>query len=204
MPVQIPCLSCKRATPTGAEAESHACHGCGTALPPPSQAAWFMLRDGAQYGPYTIAELADWAAEGRLLPKDDIWYEGAAVRLEVNQMPQFGPVATAGPVPASEAEPEPADAAHPGPIVRTPCLACRTTTPAPEDAAAMTCLGCGAALPPPAEAAWFMLRDGAQFGPYTTGQLATYLAEGRILKQDSVWHEGAAVRLEAGQLPPFG
>ena len=59
-------------------------------------------------------------------------------------------------------------------------------------------------LPPPARPAWFMLRDGAQYGPYTTGVLAGFVAEGRLRKQDNVWHEGATLRLEVGLLPPFG
>jgi ribosomal protein S27E len=286
MTVAIPCLSCRRATPAGEDAAAISCAGCGAALPPPGLAAWLMLRDGARYGPYTIAQLAAWNAEGRLLPKDHIWYRGAAVRLEVERMPSFGPVEPAGeaeqpqssepasipepeavagavepepsePAPAPEPEPEPAEAAEqptPGPepaepqtepepepepapaeadapaepaateapepasvepspgegealprlIVHIPCLGCRSVTPVPEEAQAVSCQGCGAALPPPAQAAWLMLRDGAQYGPYTTGQLAGFIAERRILPKDSVWYQGAPVRLEAGQLPPFG
>ena len=206
-----------------------------------------MLREGAQYGPYRIADLAGWIVEGRILAKDSIWYRGAPLRLDVDRLPRFGvagieasdapasvepepapePAASepiepdpAGPEPAP-AEPvasgipplvetpapaEPAAAPEPEPrlIVHIPCLACRVTTPVPEDMAAISCRRCGTALPPPAQAAWFMLRDGGQFGPYTTGQLAGYVAEGRILPTDSVWYQGAAVRLEVNQLPAFG
>jgi hypothetical protein len=464
--VLVPCLSCRLATPAQEDAAALSCQKCGTALPPPAGAAWWMMRDGAQYGPYRIAELADWVVEGRILAKDSIWYQGAPVRLDVGQLPRFGldrpyevtidpdgsrtttiyhradlsqpvfisharadsrfaavfahelahhglkawyaerdadpagdywaevdraidaagvvvvvispalgqapnvaaeverarragtpvlglsiaeqpgrehglgelaeqfsafgPEAGAqsymllflladiygiqpndarpdrfalnldypgeggtepyyalppGPLPAypappgtapraagvapaaaeeqptpapapaepdaSEApapteapapvEPEPAPAAPAAPepapvetasgipplaetpipvapepapvaaaapaprlIVHIPCLACRVTTPVPEDVAAVSCQRCGTVLPPPTQAAWFMLRDGGQFGPYTTGQLAGYVAERRILPTDSVWYQGAAVRLDVSQLPPFG
>jgi hypothetical protein len=50
-----------------------------------------------------------------------------------------------------------------------------------------------------------MTRDGSQqFGPYTLAQLGAYIAERRIVPGDGVWHNGATVRLNAGQLPPFG
>lgn len=266
MTVQVPCLSCRIATPAGEDAAALSCQRCGAALPPPARAAWFMLRDGAQYGPYTIAQFAAWIPEGRLLPTDSVWYQGAAVRLAVGQLPPFGaaapdpaqpapepepvkpepaPVEPAASEPAPQAdeqpepepEPDPAPVApmeqpepeptpveavarepvnasggpdaisgdtRPGLIVHIPCLGCRAVTPVAEAAASVSCQSCGAALPPPAQAAWFMLREGAQFGPYTTGQLAGYIAEGRILRQDSVWYQGAAVRLEVSQLPPFG
>lgn len=59
-------------------------------LPPPAEAAWFALRDGAQYGPYRLADLASWVAEGRIRPQDSIWHQGASVRLTVDQLPPFG------------------------------------------------------------------------------------------------------------------
>ena len=285
--VLVPCLSCRLTTPAEEDAATLFCQGCGTALPPPGQSAWFMLRDRAQYGPYTIAELAGWASEGRILPTDSVWYQGAVIRLEVNQLPHFGPQqqphnvgssadgsqtsAEAAAQPATEPEPDeavtagaptpvqdagesepdqaPAESAPPGLapadgakfvippvadesgpleaeptpaesgdvtsgppagdaaaslIVHIPCLACRIVTPVPQETAAVSCRGCGTALPPPAQPAWFMLRDGSRFGPYTTGQLAGYVAERRILPNDSVWYQGAAMRLDVNQLPAFG
>jgi hypothetical protein len=86
-----------------------------------------------------------------------------------------------------------------------PCLACRAGTPAGENASSVSCATCGLALPPPGEAAWLMTRSGSdQYGPYTLAQLAAYIAEGRILPGDGIWHHGATVRLNAGQLPAFG
>lgn len=286
MIVLVPCLSRRLTTPAGEDAATLFCQGCGTALPPPGQSAWFMLRDRAQYGPYSIAELAAWVSERRILLTDSIWYQGAPIRLEANQLPHFGPqqpnkvgsdadgsqtsaevavqpaieaepdeaVTTGAPAPVQDArEPEPDQApaasappvpapaegarfgipplaAESGPleaettpaesgdvtsappagdapaslIVHIPCLACRIATPVPQEAAAVSCRACGTALPPPAQPAWFMLRDGSQFGPYTTGQLAGYIAERRILPNDSVWYHGATMRLDVNQLPPFG
>jgi hypothetical protein len=349
MAVHIPCLSCRSATPAGADSAPVSCPGCGVSLPPPAQAAWFMLRGEAQFGPYTLAQLGDWIAEGRILPADHVWHLGAAVRLEVERLPPFGEIGPAAgtdipplapeqpaaepvaiepapvepaapepelaPVEAAAAEPEPVEAAEPestpveaaepepepepepveaapaepapaeseapepapveiaavapAPIapetlepapveaapepepveatapepapaepeapepasveaaapepapvadvpietgaeatprltVHIPCLTCRTTTAVAEEATSASCASCGTALPPPARPAWFMLRDGAQYGPYTTGQLAGFVAEGRMKREDDVWHEGATVRLAVGLLPPFG
>ena len=94
MAVQIPCLSCRLTTPAADDAASVSCQSCGMALPPPAQAAWFMMRDEAQYGPYLVAALAGYVAEGRARPQDSVWHQGAAVRLEVQQLPPFGLVAT--------------------------------------------------------------------------------------------------------------
>jgi len=86
--------------------------------------------------------------------------------------------------------------------VNVPCLACRAGTPVEENASSVTCAACGMALPPPGEAAWLMTRTGSdQYGPYTLAQVADYLAEGRILPSDGIWHHGATVRLNASQLP---
>lgn len=289
MAVRIPCLSCRVATLADEHAAAIACQSCGAALPPAAQAAWSMLRAGAQYGPYTIAEVATYLADGRMGPTDNVWYPGATVRLPLGQLPEFGPVATAPaapPVPAAAAttpepkpqskpepgpepepvstpvqaeppasevttagpepepepelaetpepepepqpQPEPAAAPAPEPVAtdpaaqlatgaeaisalsapaataHIPCLTCRATTTAAEDAASVSCSGCGMVLPPPAEIAWFALRDTAQYGPYRLADLASWVAEGRIRPQDSIWHQGATVRQTVNQLPPFG
>ena len=91
-------------------------------LPPPAEAAWFALRDGATYGPYRLADLASWVAEGRIRPQDSIWHSGAAIRLTVNQLPPFGiappgledsatSAAVQTPVPATAPVPAPAPSA---------------------------------------------------------------------------------------------
>src|SRR6476469_3480867 len=90
-------------------------------------------------------------------------------------------------------------------MLQIPCLACRVSTAAAEDASSVSCATCGTALPPPAQAAWLMTRTGAdQYGPYTLAQLGDYIAERRILPNDGIWYEGATLRLNASQLPPFG
>ncbi len=144
--------------------------------------------------------------------------------------PEPEPAAALEPEPERDAqpEPEPAEASAPEPVApdaapqpaagieavsapaapvataHIPCLSCRATTTAAEDAASVSCSKCGMVLPAPGEAAWFMLRDGAQFGPYRLPDLASYVAEGRIRPQDSIWHQGATIRVTVNQLPPFG
>ncbi|HYD13350.1 MAG TPA: hypothetical protein VEC11_10930 [Allosphingosinicella sp.] len=89
------------------------------ALPPPGDAAWLMTRTGSdQYGPYTLAQLAAYIAEGRILPGDGVWHHGATVRLNANQLPAFG-VAAPAPVPAA---PIPAPLA-PAPVPVEPAAA---------------------------------------------------------------------------------
>jgi hypothetical protein len=93
-------------------------------LPPPAEAAWFALRDGATYGPYRLADLASWVAEGRIRPQDSIWHSGAAVRLSVNQLPPFGiappgmegSAASAAAVPTPVPAPAPVPASAPAPV----------------------------------------------------------------------------------------
>ena len=40
------------------------------------EAQWFYKQDGTQCGPYTESEIAELAANGKLLPTDRVWYEG--------------------------------------------------------------------------------------------------------------------------------
>jgi GYF domain 2 len=82
-----------------------------------------------------------------------------------------------------------------------PCLRCRATAIADEQAQAVSCPSCGLALPPPQAAAWMASRDGGQpFGPYTIAQLAAYVASGQVLPTDNLWHQGAPGWVPAGQL----
>lgn len=114
--ILIPCLACRAGTPAEEDASSVSCLTCGTALPPPGQAAWLMTRSGAdQFGPYTLAQLADYIAERRILPNDGIWYQGASVRLNAHQLPPFGAVAPAPAAPAPAPVPAPAPATVPDP-----------------------------------------------------------------------------------------
>jgi hypothetical protein len=125
--ILIPCLACRAGTPAEEDASSVSCASCGTALPPPGQAAWLMTRSGSdQYGPYTIAQLAAYIDERRILPGDGIWYQGASVRLNVSQLPRLGEVASVAPAPApaavaEQAAPSPASVApSPAPAEPTP------------------------------------------------------------------------------------
>ena len=42
----------------------------------PTAAPWHFTRDGKKYGPYTTAQLKQFAGSGRLLPTDLVWKEG--------------------------------------------------------------------------------------------------------------------------------
>ena len=133
----IPCLACRASTAAAEDAPSVSCATCGIALPPPAQAAWLMTRSGAdQYGPYTLAQLADYIAERRILPTDGVWHEGASVRLNASQLPPFGAVASA-PAPAPVPAPAPAPvAAEPAPVAPQPVAeAAPVFAPAPAPAA---------------------------------------------------------------------
>src|SRR5207237_6057275 len=141
--LQIPCLACRASTAAAEDASSVSCASCGIALPAPGEAAWLMTRSGAdQYGPYTLAQLGEYIAERRILPGDGIWYQGASVRLNVNQLPPFGavaapamPVAPApAPTPATPAsglaaEPAAVTEAVPAPVAEVAPAAASLPTP---------------------------------------------------------------------------
>ena len=120
--ILIPCLACRVGTPAEEDASSVSCASCGMALPPPSQAAWLMTRDGQQqFGPYTLAQLAAYIGEGRILPGDGVWHQGATVRLNANQLPPFGAM---NPAPAPVAPtPAPAPVAEAAPAAVAPAVA---------------------------------------------------------------------------------
>lgn len=104
--VIIPCLACRAGTSAAEDASSVSCATCGMSLPPPGDAAWLMTRSGAdQFGPYTLAQLAAYIAEKRILPGDGIWHNGATVRLSASQLPPFGAAAPAPAEPAQAAPP---------------------------------------------------------------------------------------------------
>ncbi len=87
-------------------------------------------------------------------------------------------------------------------ILSIPCLRCRATAQADENAPGLSCPSCGLAMPPPASAAWMVSREGTQpFGPYTFAQLTEYLGQSQVLPTDSLWHQGAPDWVQAGQLP---
>lgn len=120
--VIVPCLACRAGTPAEENASSVSCTSCAMALPPPGEAVWLMTRTGSdQYGPYTLAQLTDYIAEGRIQPTDGVWHHGATVRLSVNQLPAMG----------GGAAPAPAAAPTPAPVTATPMAA----APAPAQAA---------------------------------------------------------------------
>jgi len=73
-----------------------------------------------------------------------------------------------------------------------PCLRCRATAQADENAQSLACPSCGLSMPPPGSAAWLVSRGGAQpFGPYTFAQLAGHVSTRMVQPTDSVWHDGA-------------
>ena len=60
-----------------------------------------VMRDGQQFGPYTIEDINTYLAQGTLLPTDQAWYEGAANWMPITEVP--GVVHGAAPVPAAPA-----------------------------------------------------------------------------------------------------
>ena len=128
--VIIPCLACRAGTTAEEDATSIVCVTCSMALPPPGEAAWLMTRSGAdQFGPYTLAQLAAYIAERRILPGDGIWHHGATVRLSASQLPAFGAAPAAqAPAPAAGA---PATVS-PVPVPAAPVHAAPVSVPAPQ------------------------------------------------------------------------
>lgn len=85
--------------------------------------------------------------------------------------------------------------------VQIPCLRCRATAVADDNAQAVTCPSCSLALPPPGAAAWMVSREGGEpFGPYAVTQLRDYIAQGNVLSTDNLWYQGAPGWVPAGQL----
>lgn len=83
-----------------------------------------------------------------------------------------------------------------------PCLRCRATTHAEDNAQAVSCSSCGLTLPPPHAAAWLVSRAGGQpFGPYTVAQLGGHVGTGMVVSTDSVWHDGAPGWVPVSELP---
>ena len=72
-----------------------------------------VMRDGQQFGPYTIDDINAYLAQGTLLPTDQAWYEGAANWMPITEVP--GVVHDVAPVPAAPAvaEADPMSAANP-------------------------------------------------------------------------------------------
>jgi hypothetical protein len=48
---------------------------------------------------------------------------------------------------------------------------------------------------------WFYARDGQQTGPFSLGQLKSFVTIGRLKRSDHIWTEGMAEWLPAGQVP---
>mgnify|MGYP001361924817 CR=1 FL=1 len=69
-----------------------------------------VMRDGQQFGPYTIEDINAYLAQGTLLPTDQAWYEGAANWMPITDVP--GVVHDAAPAPVV-AEADPMAAANP-------------------------------------------------------------------------------------------
>ena len=72
-----------------------------------------VMRDGQQFGPYTIEDINAYMAQGNLLPTDQAWYEGAANWMPITEVP--GVVHGAAPVLAAPvvAAADPMAAANP-------------------------------------------------------------------------------------------
>ena len=69
-----------------------------------------VMRDGQQFGPYTIEDINAYLAQGTLLPTDQAWYEGAANWMPITDVP--GVVHGAAPEPVVAGD-DPMAAANP-------------------------------------------------------------------------------------------
>lgn len=119
----------------------------------------FIHRNGEQSGPFSEAEISEKIAAGLLAREDSIWKEGMAAW------------ALAGEALASLFPPLVVPPPFQAPAM--PPLSPTAAAPQPE--------------PPPAEKdAWWVVRDGKEFGPYTRELLRQYLASGNLVPDDQV------------------
>ncbi len=72
-----------------------------------------VMRDGQQFGPYTLEDVNAYLAQGTLLPTDQAWYEGAPDWMLITQVPGVAPPGAPAPVPAATAAVDPMAAADP-------------------------------------------------------------------------------------------
>ena len=73
-----------------------------------------VMRDGQQFGPYTLEDLNAYLAQGTLLPTDQAWWEGAPAWVPMDQVPgvQLPGMSAAVPL-AAGIESDPMAAANP-------------------------------------------------------------------------------------------
>ena len=50
---------------------------------------WRMSKNGQEYGPYTLTQLRQYAAEGRILPDDLLWTSGMSEWIPASQLPEL-------------------------------------------------------------------------------------------------------------------
>ena len=159
---------------------------------------WFYAAGDAQRGPIQRAQVVALLASGRLMADALVWTEG---------MPDWVAAAEAGLVPPRQTAP-PTPPVATGPPLTAPSRPPRAAPPRPPQAAPTPPAPSqsGAAPPPPpvppgiAGAAapvtpapqvgdsWYMGRDDERFGPYTLEQFRGFIAEGRLIPDDLVWH----------------
>ena len=60
--------------------------------PPPPAPVWHIAQNGQTFGPYTPAQLAQAASEGRLLPETLVWTPGMETWLPADQVPTLTPL----------------------------------------------------------------------------------------------------------------
>ena len=70
-----------------------------------------VMRDGQQFGPYTLEDLNSYLAQRTLLPTDQVWWEGAPAWVPMDQVP--GVQLPAMPTVAAEVVADPMAAANP-------------------------------------------------------------------------------------------
>ena len=70
-----------------------------------------VMRDGQQFGPYTLEDLNSYLVQRTLLPSDQVWWEGAPAWVPMDQVP--GVQLPGMPAVAAEMVADPMAAANP-------------------------------------------------------------------------------------------
>lgn len=62
--------------------------------PPPMAKEWYLMREGQQQGPYTLAQVINWLKAGQLQTSDLCWKDGMANWIPLGSAPEFAGVAS--------------------------------------------------------------------------------------------------------------
>lgn len=133
---------------------------------------YYIRRDLNEYGPYTLAELQQYVAQGNIAPSDLAHLEGATECVPVSQILSNAPstTGTAAPSPGAVSAPYPGGVANPGSPVYSGTPAYANATPA------------GVATPVPPDIHWALV---LVIGIFTCGIFfwAWFIVEAAFVKK---------------------